>query len=220
MHIVENGCEYINIFGLKFKKKIDLIKYWEERAEKYGERAVRNITRTVEQSKEEVNAKEKLYLSVLENAGISNVNVAIDFGCGVGSYENLLSQLAKEKVYGVDVTKKFLELAPDMPKVEYIHLENPIKIPLNDNIADFVFINSVLGGIVDDNILKSTLKELDRISSDNAIFFICEGFKKSSVSYWKGRRSAEYKYILNQVFANNDKGGNAFLNNYLMKHLL
>ena len=179
IHTVENGYEYINIFGLKFKKKIDLIKYWEERAEKYGEQAVGEVKHVSKQSKGQVNAEEKLYFSLLENAGVSNVNVAIDFGCGVGRYENLLSQLAKEKVYGIDVTKKLLELAPDMPIVEYIHLENPPKIPLCDNIADFVFINSVLGGIVDDNILKSTLKELDRISNDNAIFFHYQNILKN-----------------------------------------
>ena len=98
-------------------------------------------------------------------------------------------------MYGIDVTKKLLELAPDMPKVDYIHLENPPKIPLCDNIADFVFINSVLGGIVDDNILKSTLKELDRISNDNATFFISEGFKETAVYYWKGRQISEYKKL-------------------------
>lgn len=118
--------------------------------------------------------------------------MALDFGCGVGRFEPMLSKLAS-KVYAVDPIATLIELAPKLENVEYLLLGENEKIDLTDSSVDLVFVSLALGGIVDEAQLKCAIDELKRVAKPSALFFIVENTaRQDNQTHWHYRSADDY----------------------------
>lgn len=188
--------EYLKrLWNEVFIEKINTIEYWKDRASKFGKHSVYNMGHPEEELDEVDKKQEAIYLNVLSKYLTGNEQNAIDFGCGPGRFEPMLSKLVKNKVYGLDPTKKLLDIAPKISNVEYIRLENEnFKLP--DKSIDLIFVSLVLGGITDEKILKKNIAEMQRVAKDNALFFVVENTAKEPDSqYWHYRSVDKYKEL-------------------------
>lgn len=176
-----------------FEDKESTIQYWQNRVKQFGKRSVYNMAHSKKELAKVDNFQENIYLNVLKKCLKGDEKVAVDFGCGAGRFEPMLSKLVKEKVVGIDPIAKLISYAPKLPNVEYQVYDN-FNIKLPDNSVDIVFVSLVLGGIVNKNHLENCIKELKRISSENALFFIVENTAQMKNSfYWHYRQIDEYK---------------------------
>lgn len=173
--------------------------YWDDRAERFGKRSVYNMTHSVNELQTVDVIQRNIYGELLDKIISSKLDVAIDFGCGFGRFTGFLAENYAKKVYGIDATKKLIDIALPHEKVEYIHLTGN-KIPLKDNSISLVFISLVLGGITNQDDLINVVAELRRVAKPSAAFLIAENTQKTPDSeYWHYRGADYYKKLFNFV---------------------
>lgn len=178
-----------------FKAKENPFGYWEKRAKKHGRRSVYNMGHSVEELSKVDEWQEEIYLDAIKPFLSGNEATALDFGCGCGRFEPMLSKIAK-KVYAIDPIKRLIKLAPKINNVEY-KLFNGTNIPLEDNSIDFVFISLAVGGVHD---VDTTIKEVCRVSKADALFFVCENTANlPDHGYWHYRTVEEYLSLFSFV---------------------
>lgn len=179
-----------------YEKKFN---YWDDRAEKFGKRSVYNMTHGDSELPSVDVMQKNIYSEVLDKIVSSKLDVAIDFGCGFGRFTGFLAENYANKVYGIDATKKLIDIALPHENVEYMHALDK-KIPLEDNSVSLVFISLVLGGITNQDDLMNTVSELKRIAKPNAVFLIAENTQKTNNSeYWHYRDVEYYKGLFDFV---------------------
>ena len=193
------GYKVTTVLGMKLKKKITPVEYWQERAKKYGKRSVYNMGYGNNELDEVDRKQEEIYKRVLEKELNRQEKTALDFGCGAGRFESMLAKLVRDKVYAFDPIGDLINIAPLYEKVQYEILKGK-QLPLNDKSIDLVFISQVLDGVVDECDLNYIASELERVSSDNALFFIVENISNVECNgYWKYRMPEEYMRLFNFV---------------------
>ena len=174
----------------------DPLEYWQTRAKAHGKHAVYNMTHSLDELESVDKYQIEIYSNVLkkhlDKIGGGQKLVALDFGCGPGRFEPMLSKMA-HKVYATDPISALIELAPKIGNVEYLLLGENEKIDLADNSVDLVFVSLALGGIVDKEQLKSAIYELKRVAKPNALFFIVENTaKQDNQTHWHYRSANDY----------------------------
>ncbi len=192
------------IYNLIFKnkKKFSHIEYWEKRARQYGKRSVINIGH----SEGEVSAITKMqkdtifpYLSKLLTG---REKLILDFGCGPGRFTCDLALMIQGKAIGVDPIGYLIELASQNEDIEY-RLMKESNIPVNDASVDVVWICLVLGGVTDDDLLRSTISEIKRVSKKDGLIFLVENTsEKKSSDYWKFRSVETYQTFFDFIELN------------------
>lgn len=177
--------------------------YWDERAEKFGEKAVYNMTH-LDSELNDVDKKQKdIYKSILKTELSGNEKTALDYGCGCGRFTNFLTDFVSEKVFYIDPTEKLVQLVNGNAKTQKLNYKKNI-INLPDKSIDLIFVSLVLGGITNSKDLEKLIEEFNRISSDNALFFIVENTEKCENSnYWHYRSSKEYQELFKFVKLHN-----------------
>ncbi len=185
-----------NFWEIIFNSSSGTMKYWQKRAKQYGKRSVYNMTHTLEELEAVDRFQEEIYLDVLKKYLTGNEKTALDFGCGPGRFEPMLSKLVKDKVYAVDPISTLIKFAPKIENVEYQILKNEyINLP-NESI-DIIFVSLVLGGITNKRKLEKVITEFKRIAKRDAIFFIVENTaKEENSNYWHYRSVDEYVELL------------------------
>lgn len=198
---IENSQKFFEDSYLKslwdkvFSDKDSTIQFWQKRAGQFGKRSVYNMAHSNKELGKVDNFQEQIYLRALNKCLTGEEKIAVDFGCGAGRFEPMLSKLVKEKVVGIDPIKKLISYAPKLQNVEYQVFDN-FRINLPDNSVDLVFVSLVLGGIVNKNQLQNCVNELKRISSEDALFFVVENTaEKDNSFYWHYRNVEEYKEL-------------------------
>lgn len=189
--------EYIkNLWEKVFNNTIE---YWQNRAKNFGKHSVYNMTHSLDELDAVDKKQEKIYLDVLKKYLHKDCLTALDFGCGAGRFEPMLSKVV-DKVYAADPISTLLELAPKLENVEYILLQDTEKLPLLDDSMDLIFVSLALGGIVDEAELQRAVAELQRVSKPNALFFIVENTaNEENSSYWHYRKVEEYIKLFKPV---------------------
>lgn len=94
----------------------------------------------------------------------------LDYGCGEGSYSNLLSTMA-ETVVGIDLDISKIKSAKDKYKGEnliFLELKNNL-LTFSDGFFDLVFLNEVIEHIVD---FEPTFYEITRVLKKSGICVI------------------------------------------------
>lgn len=116
---------------------------------------------------------------LLDEFGIQDGQVVVDYGCGPGSYINRASKLAgaKGKVFAVDIH----ELAIDAinKKIAKENLNNVFgvvakngKCPLDNDMANLIFALDMFHMVSDPTLF---LKDLNRIIKSDGVLFIDNG---------------------------------------------
>lgn len=115
--------------------------------------------------------KSKIALNVLKDFGFSSGQIVVDFGCGTGIYDLILSEIVgpEGKIYAIDSNKEGL-LSGLIDKIEQLKLKNievietsgEITIPVEDNQADFLLVYDIMHLIEEDE-RKLLIKEASRV---------------------------------------------------------
>ena len=182
------------------KIKISSLKYWEERAEQYGKRAVLNIGHSEAEIQAVTQMQKDVIFPILRQKLRGDEKIILDFGCGPGRFTGDLANIIHGRAIGVDPIQCFLEMAPKNDNIEY-RLMKGNNIPIDDASVDIVWICLVLGGIVDANALQSILLEIKRVLKDGGLIFLIENTSKiKDGRYWKYRTPEDYEQYFS--FAN------------------
>lgn len=197
----KEGFKVTRLFGLKIKSrtKTSSLEYWQERAKKNGRYSVYNMGHNSDELERVDNEQIKIYRDVLKEELNGLERTALDYGCGCGRFEKMLSEMVSDKVYAADPIQELINLAPRIGKVEYKLLKKGEGLSDLNNI-DIIFCSQVLDGITDDDVLLDVVNELKRLSADNALFFICENTAKVETNaFWKYRKPEDYMKLFDFV---------------------
>ena len=114
---------------------------------------------------------------MLSEAGISEGQSVLDFGCGSGTYSIPAAKLVgkKGKIYSLDVSQRALENLlrkaknEDLNNIVTILSSSNVKIPIDDNTLNHVLLIDVLQEISNKEIL---LAEIQRILKPDGLMTI------------------------------------------------
>jgi len=123
--------------------------------------------------------KREEFLKLLKSNDFANKNV-LEVGPGPGGNLIEISKFRPSSLTGVDISPEMVKLATENTKnIENVELVkiNGTDIPFNDNKFDIVYTATVLQHITDENMLKSLVQEICRVSNNQII--ICERIEKS-----------------------------------------
>jgi ubiquinone/menaquinone biosynthesis C-methylase UbiE len=175
------------------------LKYWEERAKKYGELSVLNVSLSADEIASVKSFQIDTIFPLLKKELNSNEKNLLDFGCGPGRLSVELATLTMCDVIAADPTEHLLQLGPKHPRVQYQRIENST-ILAQDNSFDIIWIFCVMGGIISKKELNKAVNEISRVANENCLLFLIENttIKKDIVS-WK-YRSIHYYLTLFKNF--------------------
>lgn len=114
---------------------------------------------------------------ILKDIGFSSGQTIVDFGCGTGIYDVILSEIIgpKGKIYAIDSDEKGLlsRLVDDIEKlkinnIKVIETSGEIVIPVKDNIADFFLIYDVMH-LIESHERKTLIMEASRVLKNDGI---------------------------------------------------
>jgi SAM-dependent methyltransferase len=167
------------------------IHQWEDRAQRFGVRAVLNLGHP-EAEILRITERQRRELYPLFRASLrGDERLILDFGCGPGRFTGDLAQIITGRAIGVDPIRHLLDLAPSHPGVEYRPMSEG-QIPLESGSVDGVWICLVLGGIHGET-LQATLRELRRVLKPSGLLFLVENTTKGrGNAFWAFRSVAAY----------------------------
>lgn len=120
--------------------------------------------------------KASIFLKVLPKKRYKNV---LDAGCGDGRVAQIMGKYLGIRLYGVDISKKGVELAKKAGvKAKIADLSK--KIPFKDNFFDLVISTEVLEHVIDPD---TFLKEIHRILKPNGLLLLTT----PNLSSWTNR---------------------------------
>ncbi len=167
--------------------------YWTEVAERIEKR---NDNRTTAGDDEPFYTyKRNNFLKLLLTLNIQDKSI-LEVGCGPGGNLEILKKLKPQKLAGVDISQKMIDLAKTRcsSTIELTQI-NGSDIPYKNNTFDTVFTATVLQHITDDNILKSLIKSMSEVSKENIIIFERIETKRKIGHSNIGRTITEYKNL-------------------------
>lgn len=169
--------------------------YWERRAQQHGARSVLDIRHTQEEAAAVTEWQKSILFPHLQRQLRGNERLIVDFGCGPGRFTTDLAELARCSVIGIDPIESLLNLAPAHPSVEYRRIEKG-RIPVEDDAADVAWISLVLGTITDENMLRATVAEIERVLRPGGLIFLVENTAgKKNKPHFHFRTIQEYRSL-------------------------
>jgi len=124
--------------------------------------------------------------------------IALDFGCGVGRFTEMLC----DDVIGIDLTKELLEIAQeDNPDVRFIHMKDPFKIPLDNDIIKSLWCCTVLQHLVVPGNVEAIVGEFYRILDEGGrvLFYENTAFGDALRSHIYFRKRETYENIFKKA---------------------
>lgn len=121
---------------------------------------------------------------------------ALDVGCGIGQWSIFLSKSLDTHFVGVDMTRKFIELARKRASilknndVEFFEMQAS-KLKFEDNSFDMTMCVTVLQHIIDTKTWEAVIKEMIRVTKPGGYVLICE----DAPSRFNGERTRKNGYI-------------------------
>ncbi len=181
------------------RKRPSALVYWQERARKHGVRSVLNIGHSAAEVAAHTRFQKDHLFPILRDQLTGEEETVLDFGCGPGRFTPDLAKIVHGTAIGVDPISHLLDLAAPVDNVEY-RLMTEGDIPVPDRSIDVAWICLVLGGIVDEEILASTVAELDRVLKDDGLLFLVEDTADiPDRDYWKYRSEDSYRELVRFV---------------------
>jgi len=177
------------------KSMLTGVDYWNDRARKFGKRAVVDLNYGQSQVDSVTEFYSSKLLPVFSACLHGDEKVVLDFGCGWGRFSHNLAMLTGGKVVGVDPVSELLKFARETENVQFLLLRDD-SIPLPDESVDIVWVCLVLGGI-DDTSLNKVAAELTRVLKKDGLLFLVENITQiSDVSHWHYRSFDFYRQLL------------------------
>ncbi len=163
------------------------LRYWEERARRYGTRSVVHIGHGDDEIAAVTEKQKRILLPLLRQRLRGDDHWLLDLGCGPGRFTPDLADAIGGRALGLDPIEHLLRLAPGSSATSYVRAcAEPL--PLADDSVDVVWICLVLGGIVDDAELARTALEVRRVLRPGGLLFLVENTsEKPDGDYWRYR---------------------------------
>jgi SAM-dependent methyltransferase len=172
----------------------DLLRYWEERAQTYGRRAVVNLGHGDAQIEDLTRSQLDTIFPHLTRLLRGDERVALDFGCGPGRFTAALADAIHGRAIGVDPIQALIDLAPRQPMVEFC-VSDGRRIPLLNVSVDVAWVCLVLGGLPDAQ-LGETVAELERVLRPGGLLFLVENTSaKKNFPHWIFRPVRRYQQL-------------------------
>jgi len=195
MYMMENTFQKLKVFVFRLIKKRSAIGMWEKRAKRYGARAVFNIGHSDEDVGNVTRLQKEKIFPFLQQALTGREETILDFGCGPGRFTLDLAKLIGGTAIGVDPIQRFLDMVSKQDGVEYRLMEESI-IPVVDKSIDVVWICLVLGGIIDQYVLRKIILEVERVLNDEGLVVLIENTTDvKDTEYWKFRSVEFYQSL-------------------------
>jgi ubiquinone/menaquinone biosynthesis C-methylase UbiE len=154
---------------------------WEKRVKMFGKKAVFNICHKTEEEFTKITlVQQETIMPLFRKMLKGDEQFVLDFGCGWGRWTGILADEIRGKAVGVDPTRFFLdeaektrENASVLGEVEY-RLYQDGMIPLCDSSMDVVWACLVLSTVLDEEMLASTIREIDRVLKPGGLMFLID----------------------------------------------
>jgi len=147
--------------------------YWEERARRFGRRAVVNIGHTEAEVDAVTRRQEEVLFPLLRAELDGSESVVLDFGCGFGRFTAGLASVIGGRAVGADPSAELLALAPASGSVEYRRMDGG-RLPLADDSVDVVWTAVVLGCITGEDDVRVAAAEILRVLRPGGLLFLAE----------------------------------------------
>jgi SAM-dependent methyltransferase len=172
-----------------------VLSYWKKRAKQYGRWAVLNISHSEEELEAVTQMQKEKMFPFLKQELKGDEKIILDLGCGPGRFTPDLAKIIQGKAVGVDPIKDFIDMAPRSGNVTYRLMKESV-IPLDENSVDVVWICLVLGGIINERVLRNVVSEVNRILKNGGLIMLIENTsEKKDQEYWKFRSVAFYQSL-------------------------
>lgn len=182
-----NPLQAITSLLIRRQRDSSPIEMWKNRAKKFGPRAVLNLGHSADELGNVTKRQQEIIFPIVERQLTGAESVVLDLGCGPGRFTSDLSTLIGGRAIGVDPIQRFLDLAPKFSDVEYRQMDERT-LPVSDRSVDVVWICLVLGGLVDDGVLKDVISEVRRVLKPGGLIALTENTSSSPDSvHWKFR---------------------------------
>lgn len=145
--------------------------YWSNVAERIGMRDTHNLIAGDDEPY--YRYKKKKFLNLLKSLNFNNKNV-MELGSGPGgNLAFVLDNFKPKTLTGVDISTQMLELAKShLSQFEISLIKiNGTYLPFEDKKFDLTFTATVLQHNTDENMLKSIVSELCRVTNDSVVIF-------------------------------------------------
>ncbi len=177
-------------FLRRFLPKPSPLRYWEERARRFGARSVVHIDHSDDELAAVTEKQKRILLPLLRQQLQGNERWLLDLGCGPGRFTSDLADAIGGRALGLDPIATLLRLAPRSSATRYIRARST-PLPLADDSVDVVWICLVLGGIVEDTELARTALEVRRVLKPGGLLFLLENTSEKPDGAYRRYRSVE-----------------------------
>lgn len=195
---LKSWCKKILFFNYIFfnykSRPFNACAYWQERAKKYGRRAVLNLAHGDEEYVQVTENQKKALLPLLSAQLVGTEKTILDFGCGPGRFSADLANAVNGSAVGLDISATLLDMAPPARNVTYRAIPDGV-IPATDFGFDVIWICLVLGGIPE-TAIWATCEALETALTPRGLMFLVENTSRQpDGSYWFFRKVSYYQAL-------------------------
>src|SRR5689334_22067001 len=170
--------------------------WWDRRAREHGARAVFNLVHTEAELDQVTEMQRQTIYPHVRAALRGDERTALDFGCGPGRFTADLAKMIQGRAIGLDTTRAFIEMAPHAEGVEYRPMTAG-RIPVGDAEVDFLWVCLVLGGILENDVLRRSVDELNRVLKPGGLLVLVENTSAmADPAHWRFRSIGAYQRLL------------------------
>src|SRR5262245_27610380 len=188
----------VSVVLARAHRRRTLIQQWEDRARRFGVRAVLNIGHSDEEVTRITEFQRRELYPWFRTALRGNERDVLDFGCGPGRFTPDLADMIRGRAIGVDPIRSLLALAPRRRDVDYLVMSQG-RIPIASGSIDAVWTCLVLGGIHGQT-LEATVSEIHRVLRPSGLLFLVENTSDGRGNdFWAFRTVAEYQRLLSPI---------------------
>lgn len=176
----------------------DMVNYWKNREEKYGERSVINVEHDENFFVAITEYQKQVIFPILKKYLNGDEKKALDFGCGPARFTKDIAQTINGLVVGIDIVPAFIKVAKEKDPINTYFLIKGTTIPMENEEIDVIWICLVLGGISEKNLYKIK-KEIIRISKKNSLLILIENTtEKKDAAHWFYRNISFYSKLFTE----------------------
>jgi SAM-dependent methyltransferase len=185
--------------GPSSQEPFDWRSYWEDRARRFGVRAVYDLGHREEELAAVTVQQEQFLFPLLKRELNGSERQGLDFGCGPGRFSPGLAAAFGGHVWAVDPIESFINKTKANDRVTYQTFDGQT-LPFEKEFFDVVWVCLVLGGL-NEHLLPQAASELTRVLKPGGLLFLVEDSTsgKAEARHWHARSVAVYQAVFPEI---------------------